>query len=88
MIKQIVTCDKCKKEVVIDSYCNSKYKGIKVGFSDGYNTKAFEICPSCQEALGLIEKDGTEISMQLLSSADKLFEIIEEIVTEQIGNRG
>lgn len=85
MTKTIVTCDKCKAEVVVNRYYDSKYKDIELTIGQ-YNKKRFEICPTCQKQLGMV-KDEKEVQLQQAPTlAEKLLDVIAEMVAEQLQN--
>ena len=86
MFRITAICDKCKKEETQ----NSKYfdegkndwKEVTLQISH-YQKKPYFFCVDCQKELGLYqEKEHSEPTVS--SVADRLFDIIAEIVAEQI----
>ena len=82
MFKKV--CDRCKTESIA---VNSDYElkeWKQITYSVGYNRHVgYDVCPDCLESLGLNIKDYEE---QEKTIADRLFEIIEEIVSDTLPN--
>jgi len=78
-----ITCDLCKKEVVANSLYNTDFKRVTLEF--GYsNKRQYDLCPDCLKKHGLTTEKGEEPSVSNPTTADKLYEIIAEIVAENI----
>lgn len=72
-------CDKCKKEVEKDGFVN-----LLIGDPRNYGRKGIDLCDDCQEKVGIVKKEGTEIK-KVESTAEQLYDIIAEIVYENQG---
>jgi len=77
-----MTCDKCKTVFVGNKY-ESGYKNVCIKFDD-YTIKYFDLCPKCLEKLGLETKINNKTKEQYSSLGDKLYDLIAEIVSENI----
>lgn len=86
-----MVCDKCGESVEVKYSCDSKYKDVTLGFGS-YNVKTYCLCPKCQVKYGLINPNpntGKEkpVNGEDVTVADKLLELISEIVADAIDNQ-
>lgn len=72
-------CDKCKKEVKEDEFAS-----LRIGDARNYEKTKIDLCVPCQEKVGIVEKKGTETKV-IESTADKLYDIIADVVYENLG---
>ena len=78
-----ITCDLCKKEVVVNGIYNTKFKTVTLEFGYG-NKRQYYLCPDCLEKHGLVKETGESQPITEKSTAEKLYEIIAEIVAENL----
>jgi hypothetical protein len=84
MRKTIHICDRCKKEEIIDTYGEPKgWKTITVQFDNKTYVSYYSVCPECLEKLGIKEKINTETKEERVTLADRLLDIVQEIVYNQ-----
>jgi len=84
MRKTIHICDRCKKEETIDDYGEPKgWKTITVQFDNKAYISYYLLCPECLEKLGIKEKISAETREERVSLADRLLDIVQEIVYNQ-----
>jgi endogenous inhibitor of DNA gyrase (YacG/DUF329 family) len=78
-----VKCDKCGKEVITRYYADAPgFKEVEIKWSQ-YRSKKFDLCPKCQKKLGIDEDTkGTNVSEE--TTAERLYDIIAEIVAENV----
>ena len=81
MLQTEITCDKCKA-VVVSNFYQSGYKTVELKFSDR-SIARYDLCPSCLKTLGLIEP-ATTTHEECVSVGDKLYDLIAEIVADNI----
>ena len=81
LIMQVIKnyCDKCKQEVAFD-----KLQHLKISYYTNYNLKDIELCNSCAERVGIIEKKGGKVE-HVETTAERLYDIIAEVVYETQG---
>jgi endogenous inhibitor of DNA gyrase (YacG/DUF329 family) len=78
-----VTCDKCGKKVETKQYASAPgFREIEIKWSQ-YRSKIFDLCPECQKKLG-IEEDINSTNVSEETTAEKLYDIIAEIVAENV----
>ena len=75
-----ITCDKCKA-VVINAFYKSGYKQVELKLNER-NIVRYDLCPACLTKLGLEGPATTH--EQYVSVGDKLYDLIAEIVSENI----
>lgn len=83
-IKYIASCDRCKKQVELESEwkAKKKFKEITITLSQ-YNSKNFLLCDECMKKYGLMEdKEVKKIDEQ--SIQDKLYDLIYDIACDAI----
>ena len=84
MTKFIYACDKCKKEVITERHnAPDGWKTVKLE-AGPYNYAEFEICPDCQPLLGIYDNKGEAYKASTI--ADRLLEIVEEMVISRLPN--
>ena len=90
MYKSTVVCDKCKKEETADGqYFPLDSKGwqeVKFEISQ-YEYRKYLFCLDCRKELGLFKED-QKSKPQIGTVADKLFEVISEIVANSVSGNG
>ena len=75
----------CKKEVVERKYTvPPDWRSVKIEIAQ-YNYKEFLFCPECQEKTGMYKENGEPYP--IASIEDRLFEVIQEIVSGVVNDR-
>lgn len=86
MFKITAICDRCKKEETQNSkYFNERengWKDVTIQTSQ-YEKKSYLFCVECQKKLGLWRVDQNS-EPKVGSVADRLFDVIAEIVADQL----
>lgn len=90
MFKVTGICDKCKKEETQDrQYFDMGKEGwqeVTIKISQ-YQEKKYMFCKECRVELGLFEEEPTRYGPTVQSVEEKLFEVISEIVSNQLDDR-
>lgn len=78
-----VTCDKCGKKVETSYYADAPgFREVEIKWGQ-YRSAKFDLCPECQKKLGIEEFKNTN-SANEESTANKLYDIIAEIISENM----
>jgi hypothetical protein len=83
-MKYIAVCDRCGVEQPTDYYRSPEgWHDVELKWGQ-YDTKKYKLCDTCSEQVGFVPKDRVPQN-ENPSLADKLLEVVAEIVAEQIG---
>ena len=87
MFKLTVICDKCQKAETQDGkYFTENKEGwqeVEIKISQ-YEMRTYMFCKDCRKELGLIQVEPTKFGPTVRSVEEKLFEVISEIVANQL----
>ena len=83
MTKTINICDRCKKEEITNYGYPTGWKTIELKFDSRYVASYYLLCKNCLEKIGIVETKKEETIEKEKPLAERLLDIIEEIVYKQ-----